>query len=119
MNAIFVFVAGVIYKRKRTKKSAILGGIAGSVVMAIAGVFTNLIIVYPIYYRIMIPKEVILAAYQAIIPSVQTIFQSLLIFNLPFNFAKCLISVVIVCIIYNRLLPIFRMSRQQMSDHAR
>lgn len=119
LNAIFVFVAGVIYKRKRTKKSAILGGIAGSVVMAIAGVFTNLIIVYPIYYRIMIPKEVILAAYQAIIPSVQTIFQSLLIFNLPFNFAKCLISVVIVCIIYNRLLPIFRMSRQQMSDHAR
>ena len=119
LNAIFVFVAGMVYRCKKTRKSAIVGGLIGSVVMAVAGVFTNFIIVYPIYYRIMIPEEVILAAYQAILPSVETIFESLLIFNLPFNFAKCLISVVIVCIIYNRLVPIFRMSRQQMDEHDR
>ena len=119
LNAIFVFVAGLFYWRKKTRKNAILGGVIGSVVMAVAGVFTNYLVVYPIYYRIMIPEEVILAAYQAILPSVENILQSLIIFNLPFNFAKCLISVVIVCIIYNRLVPIFKMSRQKMAEHEK
>lgn len=116
LNALFVLPAGLIYHRKKTKRSAVVGAVIGAVVMAIAGVFTNYLIVYPIYYRIMIPEEVILAAYQAILPGMETIFQSLLVFNLPFNFAKCMISVVIVCLIYNRLIPIFRMSRQKMDD---
>ncbi len=117
LNALFVLPAGLIYRYKKTKKSAVVGAVVGAVVMAVAGVFTNYLIVYPIYYRIMIPEEVILAAYQAILPSMKTIFQSLVVFNLPFNFAKCMISVVIVCLIYNRLIPIFRMSRQKMDEH--
>ena len=119
LNAIFVFVAGLVYQRRQTKTSAIVGGVIGSVVMAVAGVFTNYVIVYPIYYRIMIPEEVILAAYQAILPSVDSILESLVIFNLPFNFVKCMISVVVVCLIYNRLLPIFKMSRQRMEEHKK
>lgn len=119
LNAIFVLPAGLIYHRKKTKKSAVVGSVIGAVIMDIAGVFTNYLIVYPIYYRIMIPEETILAAYQAIVPSVETIFESLLIFNLPFNFGKCMISVVITCLIYNRLIPIFRMSRQRMDEGKR
>ncbi|MBQ8662516.1 MAG: ECF transporter S component [Eubacterium sp.] len=117
LNALFVLPAGLIYRYKKTKKSAVVGAVVGAVVMAVAGVFTNYLIVYPIYYRIMIPEEVILAAYQAILPGMETIFQSLVVFNLPFNFVKCMISVVIVCLIYNRLIPIFRMSRQKMDEH--
>ena len=49
------------------------------------------------------PEETVLAAYQAILPGVKSILQSLFIFNLPFTIIKGLISVAISMPIYKRL----------------
>ncbi|MBQ8306204.1 MAG: ECF transporter S component [Blautia sp.] len=107
LGAVFVGVAGLIYNRNRTKKGAVLGAVAGAAAMALFSVPSNYFIVYPVYYNFM-PRETILAAYQAIVPGVKSIFQSLLVFNLPFTFVKGMIDVVITFLIYKQLSPILK-----------
>ena len=80
--------------------------------MAVVSVASNYFIVYPVYYNFM-PEETILAAYQAIFPGVDSILQSLILFNMPFTFVKAMISVVITFLIYKRLVPVLNMFRQR------
>lgn len=108
LGAVFVAVAGLFYKYRHNRKSAFVGSLAGSLAMAVAAMFVNLFIVYPIYTKILIPEEVILGMYQAILPSVDSLWKAILIFNVPFTFAKGLISVIITFIIYHKLSPILK-----------
>ena len=70
----------------------------------------NYFIVYPVYYNFM-PQETILAAYQAIIPGMKSILQSLICFNVPFTFIKGMIDVVITFLIYKHISPVLRGTR--------
>lgn len=107
LGAVFVAVAGGIYKKKKTKTGALVGGIIGALVMGAFSLVSNYFLVYPVYYKVM-PQEVILNMYQAILPSMKTIFQSLICFNLPFTIVKGLIAVVICMLIYKPLSPILK-----------
>ena len=107
LGAIFVGVAGVMYKVKKNRTSALIGSLIGAAAMGILSIATNHFLVYPLYYNFM-PKDVILAAYQAIIPGVKSILQCLIVFNAPFTFVKGLFSVVITFIVYKRLSPILK-----------
>jgi riboflavin transporter FmnP len=107
LGASFVLVAGFVYRWKKNRKSALIGSIAGALVMAVFSVFSNYFLVYPIYYNFM-PKETILAAYQVIFSGVDNILECLLVFNMPFTFVKGLLSVVITFLIYKRLSPILK-----------
>ncbi|MBE6798735.1 MAG: ECF transporter S component [Ruminococcaceae bacterium] len=108
LGAIFVGVAGLVYKRKKTFKSAVVGTLIGAVIMAVISVFTNLFIVYPIYAELLVPMPVILSMYSAILPSVDSVFEALVIFNLPFNFSKGIIDAVVCFICYKKLSPILK-----------
>ena len=105
LGAVFVGTAGTVYKFKKTKRGALIGSIAGAIAMAAFSLPSNYYIVYPVYYNFM-PEQTILAAYQAIIPSMQNIFQSLLTFNMPFTFVKGMIDVVIAFMVYPYLSPV-------------
>jgi riboflavin transporter FmnP len=105
LGSVFVGVAGLLYKRNKTKKGALIASLAGAVAMALAAYPINLFVVYPIYYNFM-PKETILQAYQLILPSVTSIEQSLWIFNVPFTFCKGMIDVLITFLVYKKLSPI-------------
>jgi riboflavin transporter FmnP len=107
LGAVFVAVAGAIYGHKKTKKSAIIASVAGAVSMALISLPSNLFVVYPVYYQFM-PEKTILAAYQAIIPSMKSVAQSLVIFNMPFTFVKGMIDVLITFLIYKPLSPILK-----------
>ncbi len=105
LGAAFALPAGLIYKFNKTKKSAIAAALIGAVTMAVMSFPINALIVYPIY-ETMMPAEVILAAYQAILPSVKTLTQCLVIFNVPMTLFKALCSVVITLLVYKKLSPI-------------
>lgn len=107
LSAIFVLPAGLIYSVKKSRRSALIGALTGAVVMAVSSLATNYFIVYPVYYNFM-PKEAILNAYQAIYSGVDSIFDCLLVFNVPFTFAKALISVIIVFPSYKYLSPLLK-----------
>ena len=101
----FVVPAGLIYRHHRNYGGAIVGSVVGALLMAVLGFFSNLFIIYPIYTNVM-PMEAIMGMYQAINPSVQELWQALLIFNLPFTFCKGLISAVITILVYKKLEPV-------------
>ncbi len=107
LGAVFTCTAGLIYRHNKTKKAALLGGLAGALAMGLISIPSNYWIVYPFYYNFM-PEETVLAAYQKILPSMKSIFQSLLVFNLPFTVVKGLISVAVSMLIYKPLSPILK-----------
>ena len=107
LGAAFVLPAGLIYKHKKTRKSALLGSLLGAAVMGVLSIVSNYFLVYPFYYNFM-PKETVLAAYQAILPGMKNILQCLVCFNMPFTIVKGLISVAITFVIYKSLSPILK-----------
>ena len=107
LGAMFVFPAGLLYQYNKTRKGAIIGSLIGAVCMAVGSVITNIFLVYPIYYNFM-PKEAILGAYQAIIPAMKSVEQSIICFNMPFTFLKAMLSVLISLLVYKRLSPVIK-----------
>lgn len=107
LGAVFTFVAGLIYKKNKSKKTALLGGLVGALAMGVMSVPSNYFVVYPFYYNFM-PEEVVLSMYQLILPSAKNIMQCLLIFNLPFTIVKGLLCVLISMIIYKPLSKILK-----------
>lgn len=107
LGCLFVVPAGLIYKKKKSRKGAIIGSLVGAVCMAVGSVFTNIFVVYPVYYNFM-SKDVILQAYQAIIPAMKSVEQSIICFNMPFTFLKAMLSVLVTMLIYKRLSPIIK-----------
>ena len=109
LGAAFVLPAGLIYQHRKTKKNAIIGAIVGALAMAIISFPSNLFIVYPAYYNFM-PKDVIIAAYQALVPfaNIDSIAKCLLLFNVPFTFVKGIISAIITILIYQPLRPLLK-----------
>ena len=75
--------------------------------MAVGSVFTNIFLVYPIYYNFM-AKEAILSAYQLIVPAMKSVEQSIICFNMPFTFMKAMLSVLISLLVYKRLSPVIK-----------
>ena len=107
LGAAFSLTAGVIYKRHKTKKTALIACITATAVMAAVSVPVNYFIVYPIYAQLFGGMETILALYQSILPSAKTLLSALLIFNVPFTLVKGLMCSVITMIIYKPLSNLF------------
>lgn len=105
LGAVFAGSAGLVYMKNKTMKGALIGGIVGALLMAAVSFPSNLFIVYPFYYNFM-PKEAVLQAYQAIVPSMKSIEQSLLVFNVPFTLIKGVFCVIISMLIYKPLSPL-------------
>lgn len=107
LGAAFTGVAGFFYKKMKTKKGALIGSLIGALAMAVISIVTNYYIVYPIYTNFM-PMEAIIGAYQAILPSADSLLKCLIIFNMPFTFVKGMLSVLITFLIYKRISPIIK-----------
>lgn len=109
LGAVFVGIAGIFYKIKQGKKSALIGSLVGAVAMALFGIVSNYFLVYPFYMNVMgMPQEAILGMYQAINPNVDNLLEALICFNVPFTFCKAMISVIITFLIYKRISPIIK-----------
>lgn len=109
LGAVFALVAGLIYKRKKTKKNAFIAGLCGASAMALVSIVSNYFLIYPLYYNVLgLPQEAVLGMYQAILPSVKNIFEGILIFNLPFTFVKAMISVIVSILIYKPISPLLK-----------
>ena len=98
LGAVFVGIAGLIYGLNRTKKGAVTGSLVGALAMALFSLPSNYFIVYPVYYNFM----------PAILPSVKSIGESLLLFNVPFTFVKGMIDVAVTFLVYKKLSPILK-----------
>ena len=107
LGAIFSAVAGYLYKHHKSRKTAIIGAVAGAVAMGVLSVPSNYFVVYPAYVQFYhMPLEAILGMYQAILPSADSLIKCLVIFNMPFTLVKGLLDAVLCMVIYKPLSPI-------------
>ena len=107
MGALFVGVAGIVYKKNKTRKGAIIGAVAGALIMALVSLPYNDFVVYPAYVVMYhLPLEAIIGMYQAINPNVNGLLACLVTFNVPFTFAKGMVDALLCFLIYKPLSPI-------------
>ena len=107
LGSVFSFTAGLIYHRGKTRKSALIGALAGAAMMALVSVPVNYFIVYPAYVQIYkMPMDVMIGMYQKINPAVNDLMSCLVLFNLPFTFGKGLLDVALCFLVYKPLSPI-------------
>ena len=107
MGALFVGVAGIVYKKNKTRKGAIIGAVAGALIMALVSLPYNYFVVYPAYVVMYhLPLEAIIGMYQAINPNVNGLLACLVTFNVPFTFAKGMVDALLCFLIYKPLSPI-------------
>ncbi len=107
--ACLVLPAGLIANKSAKYSHVIPACLCGAAVMAGVSLASNYFVVYPIYTAIM-PMEVIIGMYRAILPGADTLFKCLLIFNVPFTFVKGVIASAAAIPLYKRLRPIFNSS---------
>lgn len=105
LGVCFVIPAGVIYQRKKTRKSALIGALAGAAVMAVCSVPVNYFVSYPFYTSFM-PLDTIIGMYQKILPSANGLLGCLIIFNAPFTLLKGLLDTALCFLIYKPLSPL-------------
>ena len=107
LGVAFVLPAGLIYRHKKSRRSALIGSLFCAVIMGVLSGVSNYFLVYPVYYNFM-PEEAVLGAYQVIVPSMKSILQCLVCFNMPFTIVKGLFSVVITFLVYKHISPILK-----------
>jgi riboflavin transporter FmnP len=107
MGASYVFTAGAVYKHRKTKRMALIGGVAGSIAMGIMAAITNYFILLPMFEQFM-PLEEIIAAFGEFIPFIHTKLDVVLYNAFPFNVLKGLVITAVTMLIYKKLSPILK-----------
>ena len=105
LGACFVFPAGIIYQRQKSRKNALVGVLVGAVVMAFLSIPCNYFISYPVYSKFM-PIDAILEMYRAIRPTSGGLLECLVMFNAPFTLLKGLLTSLLCFLVYKPLSPI-------------
>ena len=117
LGCAYVIPAGLIYKKNRTFKGAIISAIVGSVTSGCVSFFSNYFLIYPLFTLIGWPMQAIIGMYTVIFPKITKLWQALLYFNVPFTFIKCMLTSVITFLVYKRISPILR-GKQKKSCKA-
>lgn len=108
MSASFVFFAGLIYHKMKSRKGALIGSAVGTLVSALVSFPVNYFITYPVFFVIYAPKEIILDAYHVLIPAIDSLPKALLIVNMPLTAVKGIACAAITFLIYKPLSPILK-----------
>ncbi|MDD3403406.1 MAG: ECF transporter S component [Hespellia sp.] len=105
--------AGIIYRRNRTRKGALVGMLTGTVLMTVVGCFLNAYLLLPTYAKAFeMPIDALVGMGTAVNPSINSLLTFVIFAVAPFNLLKgCLVSL-IVFLIYKKISPIFRMHQR-------
>lgn len=102
--------AGLIYKKLRTRKGAIIGMLTGTAVMTVIGCLLNAYVLLPVYAKAFgMPIHSLIDMGSAINSGITSLSTFVIFAVAPFNLLKGVLVSVIVLLIYKKISPIFRM----------
>lgn len=107
IGASYVWIAGFIYKYKRTTKGAISAYIISSIVMGIVAAIVNYFILLPLFETFM-PLDQLIASFSEFLLFIQTKRDIVLYNALPFNVIKGLVDGLITMVVYKKLIPVLK-----------
>ncbi|OJV66353.1 MAG: ECF transporter S component [Clostridiales bacterium 38-18] len=105
IGSAIIVPAALIYKKNKSKKSAIIGLTIGTVAMAITGALANYFVLIPFYTAFM-PIDAIVAMGTAVNHNINSVWDLVLLGILPFNLFKGAVLSALTLILYKHLSPI-------------
>ena len=107
MGGVFVFVAGLIYRKNKNKKTALIACLIASLAMGVAAAVVNYFILLPAFEAFM-PLDELIASFGEFMPFIKTKLDVVLFNALPFNLLKGLAISAVTMLIYKKLSPILK-----------
>ena len=107
MGASYVVTAGLLYKRRKTKKTALAACVLASIVMGIAAALANYFILLPLFENFM-PLDQLIASFAELLPFIHTKLDVVLFNAFPFNLLKGLVIGGVTMLTYKQLTPILK-----------
>lgn len=105
----FVFPAGIIYKKLKSRKGALTGMVTGTLFMVATGCLLNAFVLLPVYAKAFgIPLEALIEMGSAVNPSITNLTTFALLAVAPFNLLKGFIVSIITYILYKYISPILK-----------
>ena len=102
IGSAIIVPAALIYKKNKSKKSAIIGLAIGTIAMAITGALANYFVLIPFYTAFM-PIDAIVGMGTAVNHNINSVWDLVLLGILPFNLFKGAVLSVLTLILYKHL----------------
>lgn len=107
VGSILVFTSGIIYKRSKTKKNALISVVFGAIAMTIGAAILNYFLFLPLYETVLhFPIKDVVAVGNAINPNIKSLNTFIVWAIIPFNLIKAVIVGAITLLMYKRISPI-------------
>ncbi len=104
VGASFVLTASLVYKKRHTKKNALIGMTLGTLMLALVGALVNYFILIPAYVKIMgLPLDAIIDAGSAVNASITDLKTLIAFAVVPFNLVKGVICSAIAFLLYKKV----------------
>ena len=107
MGGVFVFVAGLIYRKNKNKKTALIACLIASLAMGVTAAVVNYFVLLPAFEAFM-PLSELIASFGEFMPFIKTKLDVVLFNALPFNLLKGLAISAVTMLIYKTLSPILK-----------
>ena len=106
MGLAFVLPASLIYQRKKTRASALIGMCIGTLVMVVISVFVNKWIMFPLYMGTKHDMDWLIHVFN--FPGADSEWKLLLMVTAPFNLIKGVVISLVAFLIYKPLSPFLK-----------
>lgn len=105
----FVVPAGLIYRRIKTKKGALIGMSVGTVLMTGIGCVLNAFVLLPFYsVALGMPMDALIQMGTDINAGIQDVFSFILLAVAPFNILKGILVSALTLMLYKNIRPVLR-----------
>lgn len=109
MGCALIVPAAVIYKHKKSKKTALIGLIVGIIVMAVASVFVNGYMLLPAYGAAFhMDVNAFVAMGTAINPAINSLWKFCLLAVAPFNIFKGILVTILTMLLYKHIRKVLK-----------
>lgn len=112
IGCAFVVPAGIIYRRKKSRKSALIGMTVGGIFMIAVGCVLNAFVLLPVYGKAFgLPMEALIGMGTAVNPAITNLATFAVLAVAPFNLLKAVLVSVITLLLYKYISPILKGNR--------
>lgn len=104
LSICYVLPAVIYYRRNKSKKSAVIGLVLGSVISVVVSIFTNVYLIFPAYIKIYgMNWDAIIEVYTKVNPWIKNIPTVVAFSVVPFNMVSRAITTIITVLVYKKL----------------
>lgn len=112
MSAAFILPASLIYRKHKTRKTALVGMAVGTLCMIVVSALVNWKMMIPFYMTAFhMDMEAIIGMAQKALPFVDTEWKVLLYVTAPFNLLKGFVLSLLTFVLYKRLSPMLHVRK--------